>query len=318
MIIASNIARPFTVPEDGWISIATAGEYPHEKGRQIVSPETLRSLVSAWDGDGRKPIPVDKEHALLKPEGERGPEGAPAYAWIEELQVRGDELYGRFRWTDVGAPAVEGGRYRYLSPAWPFLDKGRDVIEPTSLHSVALTNDPNLPGKPISNSRGAALPHESHQPTMNENELLQRIIAALGLPETATADDVVAQIEALKASETEMSAEIAANRKAEAETLADKHGIAGNARAKFVETFAANSKAARELLGCIQPTASGPIGITQRQPGQPPVAANSASAVKLSKDAERDQLVAGIRKETEGPFDAAWAIAQARRPDLFS
>ena len=54
---------------------------------------------------------------------------------------------GVFRLTEAGAEAVNSREYRFVSVCWFLGDDGR----PFKLDSVALTNRPNLPVRPVLN-----------------------------------------------------------------------------------------------------------------------------------------------------------------------
>ena len=118
-------------------------------------------------------LPFDVEHAteLKAPQGEP----APAAAWIKGLEVReGGAVYGRIEWTPKGRDMVMNREYRYYSPVFIY---EKSTLNIRGLTSVGLTNKPNL--------FITALNHEHNQkedPTMD----LKQLLAALGLPETAT------------------------------------------------------------------------------------------------------------------------------------
>ena len=74
-----------------------------------------------------------------------------------EKNTGGYGLWANIRWSDVGKAAVEGGRYRFLSPVWARKDceeLGENRLRPVRLLNAAVTNDPNLKGMvPLSNRR---------------------------------------------------------------------------------------------------------------------------------------------------------------------
>ena len=131
------------------VQLAPYGEWPNviedENGKpkevtQRFGPEDAEKIVAAFGGE----LLVDADHASC--------EGGStlAYAWV--TSVRADPelgLTGTFRFTDKGAEAVNSREYRFLSVAW-FCDEGGHPFE---LDSVALTNRPNLPVRPILNRK---------------------------------------------------------------------------------------------------------------------------------------------------------------------
>lgn len=132
------------------------------------------------------PIVVDYEHATLLSKSTGQPN--PASGWIERLAwVDGLGLCAAVRWTERAAAAIAADEYRYLSPVITWAPDGTV----TGLHSVALTNDPAL-----LDLIGAAL-SAAHPEDHDMDLLLAAVRAALGLPETATADEAAAAVAAI-------------------------------------------------------------------------------------------------------------------------
>lgn len=102
------------------------GEYENisEDARhlQLCDREALEHVAEMFD----EPILVDFDHA--SEEGER----TEAAAWIESLRFDEESgLWGSFRFTDKGAEAISGRRYRFVSPVWDLdkVDAGRRGLE---------------------------------------------------------------------------------------------------------------------------------------------------------------------------------------------
>ena len=96
---------------------------------QLCDAEALARVAAAFDA----PVLVDFDHSS----DEGG--STEAAAWIEALrfdEARG--LLADFKFTDKGAEAVAGRRYRFVSPVWHADDAGR----PLKLLRCALTNRP--------------------------------------------------------------------------------------------------------------------------------------------------------------------------------
>ena len=130
-------------------------------------------------------LPFDYLHAteLKAPNGEE----APAAGWVREyrLNQRG-ALEARVEWTERARNAIAAREYRYVSPVFLFDQDGR--IHRFS--SFGLTNKPNLAIKAL---------NAEQSPLNPENTMdLAAILAALGLPATATEQQAVAAIQALK------------------------------------------------------------------------------------------------------------------------
>lgn len=150
-----KLSNRFSVPSDGWIHLAPFGSHPHPTGVvQQIDAKSVDSMVANFAA--RKASDKNFTGALLDFDhfSQSGDKPSEAGGWIENLAKREDGMWGQVRWTDVGEKAVNGGRYRLVSPVWlkrncETLDNGN--LRPLVLDSVALTNEPNLKGlTPIS------------------------------------------------------------------------------------------------------------------------------------------------------------------------
>ncbi|EMO4249200.1 peptidase [Citrobacter freundii] len=179
------LALCFEIPFDSddalpeWLPVIPAGRFSGRDGRSWVNNQPHEVVTRSK----RYPaLPVDMEHAteIKGPKGEE----AFAYGWIREYRVAEDgRIDARVEWTEEGAAIIRAKKYRYYSPAFFFTTTG-EVIR---LSSVGLTNKPNLDFP--------ALNQESTMP------LPVQIVTALGLAETASADDAVTAITQLKNNE---------------------------------------------------------------------------------------------------------------------
>ena len=144
------ITQPFTLPDDGWFQISAIGDFPHATTGlvQVIDADAIAAIVQKFTEESAKPnfpgVLVDWDHASLdldKP--------TEAAGWIMNLQQRPDGLWGQVRWSDRGAEAISGGRYRFMSPVWrqeDCLALGEKKVRPLRLFNCALTNDPNIKG----------------------------------------------------------------------------------------------------------------------------------------------------------------------------
>lgn len=186
----STIALNFALREDGqppeWVLLVPAGEFAGADGRRYIN----RNAGAIIDGIVQRAIdvPWDAEHAteIKAPKGEE----AGAKGWTksapEDFEVRDGALWGRVSFNAKGREMVTGEEYRYYSPAFYCLkDTNPAVI--IGIKSVGLTNTPNL--------ELTALNTEA----MTMDKFPPEVLAALGLPETATTAEVVAAIKALQA-----------------------------------------------------------------------------------------------------------------------
>jgi phage I-like protein len=160
-----------------WIPLVPAGPVVGRDGREWVndSPQLMLDAFTAGGVD----LPLDLEHAteLKAPQGEP----APAVGWVKELEVRDGQVWGRVEWTDDGRNAVESKAYRYVSPVFVFERASKRVV---ALTSVGLTNRPNLFLQALNGQE--------------EYMDLKKLLAALGLPETASFDEALAHLGKMK------------------------------------------------------------------------------------------------------------------------
>lgn len=140
---------PASIKPDAAVRIIPAGYFRAKDGRpsgQIsdwyldasIAAQLIVALSVSVDA-----YVIDYEHQTLQKEKNGQP--APAAGWFKGLEWReGEGLFMKnIEWTDRARQMIGAGEYRYLSPVFRFNPTTGDV---TSLHSVALTNDPALVG----------------------------------------------------------------------------------------------------------------------------------------------------------------------------
>lgn len=157
-----------------------------EDGRRLVAAASARSSDYV----------IDYEHSTLhaKEKGEK----AVASGWYKNLEWRpGDGLYTTdARWTATARAHIAADEYRYLSPLFYYDKKTGRVLK---LACVALTNDPGLDGlTDLAALSAAVLDTQFFNQEESMNELLKKLLAALGLSETASEEETLAAVEALK------------------------------------------------------------------------------------------------------------------------
>ena len=127
--------RPFDAP--AWILTP-------EHGREMVAVLNQRSVD----------LVIDYEHSTLIAK-EKG-EPAPAAGWLKPngfTYVEGVGLCStQFEWTEKAQGFIDSGEYKYISPVF-FYDTTGTIL---GLHSVALTNTPNLDQLPEAKLAAAA------------------------------------------------------------------------------------------------------------------------------------------------------------------
>lgn len=127
------------------------------------------------------PLAIDWEHA----QDHKAPKGelAPAAGWIEELQVRGDTIFARVKWSERGRQSIASGEYRFFSPSFLHTRDGKVM----RLLGGALVNRPAFP----------QMPALSRKQT-NEEDMDKELLDALGLASNVTTADAVAAVKKLK------------------------------------------------------------------------------------------------------------------------
>ncbi len=239
----------FAVPEDGFFHLVPLGEYPHESGVvQVIDQAAVANIAGAFREASAAPrfagVLIDQEHFSLA-----GDKSGEAMGWVTDLAAREDGLWGRVRWTDTGQAAVENGRFRFISPVWlreDCDDLGNGRVRPRRLHSLGLTNSPNLKGMaPLSNRAASDATPSSIPPSPSSSSLtpgtapgaaqnkpkansMTDLNKLLGLAEDAAPEAVLAAVTALKNRAEAAEADLLKNREAQAdadlEPLKDKLG----------------------------------------------------------------------------------------------
>lgn len=208
-----------------WLPMLPIGSFTGRDGRSWITNEPEAVIAASLQYNK---LPFDMEHATEL----KGPQGdpAPAYGWITDLKIDGDQIWARVEWTPEGAALIQGKKYLYYSPAFHFTADG--LV--TKLSSVGLTNKPNL-FVPALNSE-------------NDMKLPEQIAAALGLGADATIESGVTAIQGLKTAE-----QVALNRAQNPDLTSwvpkETHQLALN-RAETAETAlkAINEKGAEAMV----------------------------------------------------------------------
>ncbi len=187
-----------------WQQIEASGEHPallgDERVVQVIDEAAIRNIVAEWDRDMRAPhfdgLLVDADHLSHDPA-----HSTEAKAWLVDAEIRDGELWGLLDWTDTGAEAVRGKRWKYFSTEYAAGDledlgagpDGVRRVRPRKLAGLSLTNRPNnRGGRPITNRNQIPNPTSPIPNPMNKTALEK-----LGLAEGATDDEVNAALDAL-------------------------------------------------------------------------------------------------------------------------
>jgi phage I-like protein len=163
------------------IKILPLGRVHSQKGDFTVDDESVE-LIRKQFKDRKLDLVIDYEHQTL------ADVQAPAGGWIKDIYKGDGALIAKVEWTPKATEYLKNKEYRYLSPV--VMVRKRDQ-KATALHSVALTNTPAIDGMfPVVNS--LTIEDYSEGGTTMD---LKEIAKALGLPETATEEEVKKAIE---------------------------------------------------------------------------------------------------------------------------
>jgi phage I-like protein len=273
--------RPFDAPH--W-------NLTPECGEQIVAALNQRSIDMV----------VDYEHATLK--AQESGEPAPAAGWLKSGGFQYIQGVGvcsaQFEWTDKASGFISSEEYKYLSPVFLY-DKTGDVKQ---LLHVALTNTPNLDQLPEARLAAAAqdffVQNSQQQDSEMNEELLERLRWMLNLPISATAEDIIAELNKLTAQIQEATGTTVA---ANGQNLFDAIAAAGQLK------VAANSRAT------VDPTQYVPMAVYQE------AVAKAGNADAVAKAKEMDDLITAACSDGRltGEATISWYKDQAKtNPDF--
>lgn len=175
--IPQTDAGTASIPE--WVHLCPSGTFVGEKGDRLTL-DLPQAVIQASLAGGK--ILLDENHAtdLAAPKGG----ASPARAWVTEMESRPDGIWGHVEWSPEGEALMRGKAYRWLSPV---LKSQGGVV--TQILRAALTNTPDLPVVSL---------HSRTIPEKTEMDIA-KLRAALGLPDTATENEVMAAIAAQRA-----------------------------------------------------------------------------------------------------------------------
>lgn len=167
------------VPDE--IRILPLGRVHSQKGDFTVDEESFE-LIRKQFKDRKLDLVIDYEHQTLSDVQ------APAGGWIKDIIKGADAIIAKVEWTARATDYLKNKEYRYLSPV--VMVRKRDQ-KATAIHSVALTNTPAIDGMfAVVNSLDIEDIDEGG--TIMD---LKELAKALGLPETATEEEVKKAVE---------------------------------------------------------------------------------------------------------------------------
>lgn len=312
------------------------GEYPHSVGVQIfdrASAQAMANDMASLLGKltrGFRGIPVyaghpdhpDQRLAAQYPDRK-------ARGWITEIVVGDNSAHFLVSYNSLGKSEVEDAQWAGYSPLWlmqPAANQ-RGKFRPMILKSMALTNNPNMPVKPIvvanEDEPTAPLPN----PTPMKPETIAKLKKLLKLPEDAdeAALDQAANAYCDKDTAAAANAAITAMRQTRIDFGLDQLVMTGRlpSSRRDIERTAllacANDAAITAHLDSLR--AAKPALQTQ-----PVHAANIASQkpaftaanVDTDRARQRTEAVNTIKAERPGiSGTVAWGMAASRNPELF-
>lgn len=185
---------------DDEIQLLPDGEFRAKDGRPTeclswrLTPEGAARIIAAVSARKADTV-VDYEHAWLKSKDGCNP--APAAGWWNNtLEYRpGEGLFAKgVAWTDQAKAWLSSKQYRFVSPVFPYDPATGEVL---ALLNFSLTNDPALPEltEPAIAAASALLNLPAPEPSMEPNEIMERLIYCLSLPLTTTVDDLQAKLD---------------------------------------------------------------------------------------------------------------------------
>lgn len=189
----------------GWFQLVPKGTFliKRKEGdawviyEQVVDDEAVRRIAGAFSNrqandPGFRAL-IDYEH--FSHDTDKSSEAA---AWINRMEPRADGVWALADWTDAGKAAVEGKRYRYLSPVWlpsQVERLGPRRVRPVAVNDAGLTNKPNLGSalQPFWNRADSlsGLPAFENQPT--QPNMKDQLIALFAMAATASDADVLSK-----------------------------------------------------------------------------------------------------------------------------
>lgn len=216
---ADRLAQAVPLPlssvqgDDGpkWVQLAYAGTWKGHAAAKSFSfdREAFEKMVEnfradpRFDGGNSDVVAFDFNHASEMHPSQLSDKGAPAQAWLQDVEVRNGpggepQLWGKVRYLPLARQYVRGGQYRYLSIA--FTPDGRHLVSGKrigpQIKSVAFTNDPFLRGLAPLVASADSPPVPTRDDEADMSTTIARLISVFALAATATEDDVIRAAEA--------------------------------------------------------------------------------------------------------------------------
>lgn len=257
--VLHRIGKP---TDDGWYHMMPYGEF--NAVIHAADGQTKRIKERVTVGDLRE---VMRSHAQLladpdwpgylvglEHESQREGGTTKAAAWARDLELRDNGIWAKLNKTPLGAELI-GSVYKYFSTVNPMRENSDGTYSPVAIDDIGLTNKPAYSG--LSPAR--------HTKERDSTMLDKTLTGALGVPESATAEDAVKAIKALHTKQAETEAkltkattDLAEHRKAalevEATAFVAAHTASIEKPAELKAAYIADPEGTKKLFGFIRHT----------------------------------------------------------------
>lgn len=272
-------------------TVPQMGEYPggnvHHNGERVknavivIDREAYDRILSAFNAEKSKPsfhgLLVDREHFSLDSD-----KPSDAMAWAKDIREDADGLWTRWEFTPPGQQAWDDKVLVSRSPVMILERIGGNRFRPVALESIAMTNTPHFDLSTIAAARAAEDNTDGNpSDTTQGDTTMKRLLALLGLPETATEDEAVAAVQALidasaaaataqAKAETARDEAQAACRKARCDAFIAAHRDRITDEAAFRTAYTANPDATEAAFGLFKAAAAAPATRISARDAQTP------------------------------------------------
>lgn len=316
LIIANETETPveaLTMESNNYAVAADAmlipyGDHPHKNGVQRFTREQADVMVSNFNSLLGKlgrlfgGLPVYIGHPD-DPAFSNQHTDAKSYAWIMGMEARDEGLALIPKWSKPGEEIISNAHYKWFSPRWACREiareNGKAVLAPIRLISVGLTNMPQIAGiPPLANEELADGMVPPAQPEEKPMELLKRLLAALGMAETATEEDLVAKVTQMNAALAKLVQSIDSRWKAEdAVRMACSNVAVEDQLAQVFAGADAATTAANEARAALE-TERG--ALAAERAARRELIVSNAIASGIITPAQKDQWLADLASNFEG------------------
>lgn len=263
----------FTTDQGAWFhTVPPVGEYPGgnichngepvKNAVLVVDREAYDRILSAFSAQKEKPgfhgLLVDREHFSLDAD-----KPSDAMAWATDIREESDGLWTQWSFTPPGQQAWDDKVLVSRSPVMILERIGGNRFRPVALESIAMTNTPHFDLSTIAAARAAEVNTDGNpSDTTQGDTTMKRLLALLGLPETATEDEACAAaqviIDRASAADAEMKKAQAACRKAACDAFISANKARITDEAKFREAYDKNPEATEAAFGLFKADAAAP------------------------------------------------------------